>query len=135
MNHEPYEAETTAIERRLRSADEREQALDERECEIAARESQRVWLADDVESVLTKAAQRDAVAASRDSAAGKRDMAANMHAWLNGDEDRSDAEARQEALDDRLQSAGDRAHSATDLDALAKLALTRTSDEEGPTTE
>ena len=135
MNDEPPEAETTEIEQRLRSVDEREEALDERECEIAARESQRTWLVDDVETVLTKAAQRDAQAASRDSAASKRDMTANMQAWLSGDEGRTDAEARQEALDDRLHSATDRAESTTDLEALANLAMTGTTDEDDPTTE
>lgn len=134
MNDEPDDAETSAADQRLRSADEREQALDDRECEIAARESQRAWLVDDVEGVLTKAAQRDAVAASRDSAASKRDMAANMHAWLNRDEGRGDAEARQEALDDRLHSAGDRTASATDLEALAELALTHTTEDGDPST-
>ena len=123
------------IEQRLRSADEREEALDERECQIEARESQRTWLVDDVENVLTRAAQRDAVAAARDSAASKRDMAANLHTWLSPDTGRADAEARQEALDDRLHSAGDRTESAKDHEALAELALTHTTEEDDPTAD
>ena len=135
MNDEPPEVETTAIEQRLRFADEREEALDERECEIAARETRRTCLADDVETILRNAAQRDAQAASRDSAASKSDMAANMQAWLSGDEGRADAEARQEALDDRLHSATDRAESTTDLESLAELAMTGTTDEDDPITD
>ena len=134
MNDEASEAETTPIEQRLRSADEREEALDERECQLEARESQRTWLVDDVENVLTKAAQRDAVAAARDSSASKRDMAANMHPWLNPNADSADAQARQEALDDRLHSADDRTESASAHEALAQLALTRTTEEDDPTT-
>ena len=79
-------------------------------------------LVDDVETVLTKAAQGDAVAASRDSTSGKRDMAANMQARLSGDEFRADAEARQEALDDRLHSASDRTESASAVTSGHRLA-------------
>ena len=110
MNEDPHEADTAAKERRPTSAH-------------------------DVEKVLTKAARRDAVAASRDSTAGKRDMAANMTAWLTNDEGGADAEARREALGDRLHSASDRAESATDLDALATMASSRTTEDDDPTAE
>ena len=47
-------------------------------------------------------------------------MAANWQAWLNGDKGRADAEARQEALDDRLHSAEDRTSSSLDRSILAE---------------
>ena len=112
MSDERDESEA-AIEQRLRSADEREQALDDRESQIKAWESRQAERRGEVESVLTDAAHRDEVALARDWAAAKRDMAANMQAWLTGNEGRADAEARQEALDDRLHSEADRAASVS----------------------
>jgi hypothetical protein len=48
-------------------------------------------------------------------------MAANMQAWMTGDERREDIDARQDALDDRLHSKGDRASSAIDRSVLADI--------------
>ena len=70
--------------------------------------------------MLAEAAQRDEAADARDWPAAKRDMAANWQAWLNGGKGRADAEARQEALDDRLHSAEDRTSSSEDRSILAE---------------
>lgn len=106
-------------EQRLRSLDEREHAVAERESQVEAHEGRQVRRKDEVDNVMVKAAQRDEVAHIRDAAAGKRDMAANLRAWLQGLQDQPEAEARQEAFDDRLHSAGDRKSSAVDRSILA----------------
>ena len=100
--------------------DARERDLAQREARVEAEETRRAERQKDVDAILSDAARRDERAAARDVAAGNRDMAANMQAWLHDDEDRADAEARQEALDDRLHSAADRESSAADRSALAE---------------
>lgn len=105
---------------RRAGVDQQERALDARESQLDARDYRQVERKDEVDNVLSQAAQRDEVAEARDVAAGKRDMAANLHAWLHDLDDRPDAEARQDALDDRLHSAGDRESSAVDRSVLAE---------------
>jgi hypothetical protein len=101
--------------------DERERALDAREDALDAREARRADRRDEVDNVLAKGTQRDQVADARDWDAARRDMAANMQAWMTGDERREDIDARQDALDDRLHSKGDRASSAIDRSVLADI--------------
>ena len=112
------------------SADDRERALDVRESTLRAQELRQVERADEVEQVLLKAARRDEVADARDEAAAKRDMTADStvdrrrphhlrHAWPHMGQSLPDAEARQEALDDRLHSRSDRKASAVDRAVLA----------------
>jgi hypothetical protein len=103
-----------ATEPRLRDADEREHALDAHEFQIRAQEARQIKRKQEVENVLARAAQREKGADARDCEATRRDMAANWQAWLNGDKGRADAEARQEALDDRLHSAEDRTSSSVE---------------------
>ena len=105
--------------KRQASADARERALDDRESRLVAEASSQAERRDEVEHVMAKAVLRDEIAEARDLAASKRDMAANLHAWLHDVDDRPAAEARQDALDDRLHSAGDRKSSALDRSILA----------------
>lgn len=65
MSDEPDETDTTTLEQRLRSAEEREHTLDERECESAAREAERTWLVYDEEDVPALVGQTAAVAHPR----------------------------------------------------------------------
>jgi hypothetical protein len=104
-----------------RGGNERERALDARENELDAREAQQAGRQAEVDNVLSKAAQRDRVADARDWHASQRDSAANMEAWSSGKQRPDDATTRQDALDDRLYSKGDRASSAIDRSVLADL--------------
>jgi hypothetical protein len=107
------------IEQRHASTDERERALDVRESRLRAQESRQIQRKDEVEHVLMQAAQRDQVTDARDEAADKRDVAAIARARPNLLQDGPDADARREALDDRLHSRGDRRSSAVDRAMLA----------------
>ena len=112
-------ASDIARQRRHASVDERERALDVRESKLRAQELRQVERRDEVENLLVKAAQRDEVTDARDVAAAERDRAANAHGWLHTVKDRHSADARREALDDRLHSQGDRKASAVDRAILA----------------
>jgi len=101
------------------SADERERALDVRESRLRAQEVRQDERRDEVEIVRAEADLRDAVTDARDGAAARFDITANMQAWLNDVQNRPDAEARQEALDDRMHSRADRKSSAGDRAVLA----------------
>ena len=101
------------------SVDERERALDVRESTLRAQESRQMERRDAVENLLVRAAQRDVVTDARDAAATERDRAANLHASRYHVEDRLSADARQEALDDRMHSHCDRKASAVDRAILA----------------
>lgn len=100
--------------------DERERVLEQREARVNAFELHRAEHQATAARVRCDADDRDDEAAARDSAAGKRDMAANMRAWLSDDPNQGEAEARGEALDDRLHSAADRKASAVDRSVLAE---------------
>jgi hypothetical protein len=100
--------------------DERERVLEQREARVEAFELNRAEHEVTVARVRCDADDRDDEAAARDFAAGKRDMAANMRAWLNDDPNQGEAEARGEALDDRLHSAADRKSAAEDRSVLAE---------------
>jgi len=82
-------------------------------------ESRYVQLKGEVEDLIVKAAQRDEVADARDSAADERGIAADLDGRLRKGRYRHDAEARQDACDDRLHSQGDRKASAMDRAFLA----------------
>jgi len=99
--------------------DERERVLEQREARIDAFESRRADHEAAVARVRCDADDRDDEAAARDWAASKRDMAANMQAWLSDDPNQGEAEARGEALDDRLHAAADRKSAAVDRSVLA----------------
>ncbi len=99
--------------------DEREPVLDQRQSQSQAG-GQRAKRAEKTARVMSAAAKRDDEAAARDWAASKRDMAANVQAWLSDDPNQAEAEARGEALDDRLHSAADRKSSALDRSVLAE---------------
>jgi len=101
------------------SVDERERALDVRESTLQEQELRQMERRDEVENLLVKAAQRDEVTAARDAAATERDREADLHARLHNIEDRPSADARREALDDRMHSHGDRTASAVDRAMLA----------------
>ena len=100
--------------------DERERVLEEREARVDAFEAHRAEHEAAVARVRCDADDRDDEAAARDWAASKRDMAANMRAWLSDDPNEAEAEARGEALNDRLHSAADRTLSATDRSVLTE---------------
>lgn len=99
----------------------RERALDAREDRLEAREARQADRRDEVDNVLARGTHRDGVADARDTDASRRDMASNTKAWSTGDERLDDAEARQEALDDRLHSRGHRASSGVDRAVLANI--------------
>jgi hypothetical protein len=100
--------------------DERERILEQREARIEALESHRAEHEVTAARVRCDADDRDDEAAARDLAAGRRDMAANMQAWLSDDPNQAEAEARGQAMDDRLHSAADRKSAALDRSVLAE---------------
>jgi hypothetical protein len=108
------DARERMLDRRGRALDEREQVLGSREARLRAMDLRQVQRDKVVSDVLSKAVRRDRIAAGRNRAAAKRDMAANTQTWLRGNVDSPGAEARQEALDDRIHAQDDRVSAAAD---------------------
>ena len=101
------------------SVEEREQAVARREARLDAQESRHAERKEEVMDVLSKADKRDDAADARDWASSKRDMAANMRAWMSDEPNYAEAEAREEALGDRVRASEDRDSSSTDRAVLA----------------